>query len=165
MIINNKRKEKMNEWKNEYIWTHILIFDYNVISLHHLYVFAFIAWIHKCLLDPHLFSQVPPLPSNALCQYASHLSHFVDVKLLDLRDPAAMHKTCHTLLALLLRANHVFLYTKCFFWLSKPMKKRKKQLSEVRLCWLFRVLEVFQVSERKESNCVKYGIWMKGGFL
>lgn len=60
------------------------------------------------------FSLVPP-PSNALCQHASHLLHFVDVKLLDLRDPTAMHKTCHTLLALLLRASHVFLYTKCFF--------------------------------------------------
>ena len=51
----------------------------------------------------------PPTPSASAPLTFSHPPHFVDVKLPDLRDLAAMHKTCYMVLALLFRASHVFL--------------------------------------------------------
>lgn len=56
------------------------------------------------VLPPH-----PPTPSASICfSPLAAPPHFVDVKLFDLRDPVAMHKTCHTVLVLLLRTNQVF---------------------------------------------------------
>lgn len=79
---------------------------------------------------PHL-----PTPSASMPLTFSHPPHFVDVKLPDLRDPAAMHKTCHTVLALLLRANHVFplafIQSAIFFDFSNP----QTEVSEVALAF------------------------------
>lgn len=58
-------------------------------------------------LSPHPSSS-PPMPSASMPLTLGQPLHFVNVKLLDLRDLVAMHKTCHTLLALLLRPNYDF---------------------------------------------------------
>lgn len=53
-------------------------------------------------------SSLPPMPSASMPLTLSQPLHFVNVKLLDLRDLVAMHKTCHTVLVLLLRPNYDF---------------------------------------------------------